>query len=63
MSLRLRMSLRLQTQHESSMHQLVQHLDAAYNLASWLVRNKHDAEDVVQEAYARALHHIGGSMD
>ena len=31
------------------------HLNAAYNLARWLTRNKHDAEDVVQEAYLRAL--------
>jgi RNA polymerase sigma-70 factor, ECF subfamily len=30
------------------------HLDAAYNLARWIVRREHDAQDVVQEAYARA---------
>jgi RNA polymerase sigma-70 factor (ECF subfamily) len=31
------------------------HLDDAYNLARWLMRDGHDAEDVVQEAYLRAL--------
>jgi RNA polymerase sigma-70 factor (ECF subfamily) len=31
------------------------HLDAAYNLARWLLRRDHDAEDVVQEAYLRAF--------
>jgi RNA polymerase sigma-70 factor (ECF subfamily) len=31
------------------------HLDAAYNLARWLTRNDHDAQDAVQEAYCRAL--------
>ena len=37
------------------MEQLLVHMDAAYNLAHWLTRNKHDAEDVVQEAYLRAF--------
>ena len=36
------------------------HLKAAYNLAHWLVRNPHDAEDVVQEAYLRAFKFFGG---
>ena len=31
------------------------HLDAAYNLARWLTRKDHDAQDVVQEAYLRAF--------
>ncbi len=30
------------------------HLDSAYNLARWITRNQHDAEDVVQEALLRA---------
>ena len=36
------------------------HLRAAYNLARWLVRNDQDAEDVVQEAYLRALKFFEG---
>jgi RNA polymerase sigma factor (sigma-70 family) len=37
------------------MEQLLSHLNAAHNLALWLTRNSHDAEDVVQEAYLRAF--------
>jgi RNA polymerase sigma-70 factor, ECF subfamily len=37
---------------------LLPHLDAAYNLARWLTRDGRDAEDVVQEAYLRALKHF-----
>jgi len=36
------------------------HLDAAHNLARWLTRNDHDADDVVQEAFVRAMRHFGG---
>src|ERR1700683_5371930 len=38
-------------------------LDAAYNLARWLVRNRHDAEDVVQEACLRAVRFFGGYQE
>jgi RNA polymerase sigma-70 factor (ECF subfamily) len=31
------------------------HLDAAYNLARWLVSGDQDAQDIVQEAYVRAF--------
>src|SRR5450432_4124383 len=38
---------------------MLPHLDAAYNLARWLVRNEHDARDSVQEAYLRAFKAFG----
>jgi RNA polymerase sigma factor (sigma-70 family) len=34
------------------------HLDAAYNLARWLLRNDQAAEDAVQEALMRAFRYI-----
>ena len=37
---------------------VVPHLDAAYRLARWLMRDEHDAEDVVQEASLRALRYF-----
>jgi len=42
------------------MTRFLPHLDAAYNLARWLMRNEHDAEDVVQEAYLKAFRHQAG---
>jgi RNA polymerase sigma-70 factor (ECF subfamily) len=36
------------------------HLAAAYNLARWLLHNEADAEDVVQEAFLRALKSFSG---
>jgi len=39
---------------------LLPHLDAAYNLARWLVRNDADAHDVVQESYLRAFRYADG---
>jgi RNA polymerase sigma-70 factor (ECF subfamily) len=35
------------------------HLDAAYNLARWLLRREQDAEDVVQESCLRAFNAFG----
>ncbi len=39
---------------------LVEHLDAGFNLARYLMRNEADAEDVVQTAYMRAISHYAG---
>lgn len=36
------------------------HLGAGYNLARWLLRNEHDAEDVMQEAMVRAFRFYEG---
>src|SRR5271168_2378578 len=33
---------------------MLPHMDAAYNLARWLLRDPHDAEDAVQDACLRA---------
>src|SRR5438132_12320713 len=34
---------------------ILPHLDAAHNLARWLLGNRQDAEDAVQDSYLRAL--------
>jgi RNA polymerase sigma-70 factor, ECF subfamily len=39
------------------------HLDAAYNLARWLTRDAHDAEDVVQDACVRAMRYLDAMRD
>ncbi len=36
------------------------HLDAAQNLASWLLKDHHEAADVVQDASVRAIRFFGG---
>ena len=48
---------------ESAVHfeqLLMPHLDAAYNLARWLVRNEQDAEDLVQDSCLRAFKSMDG---
>jgi RNA polymerase sigma-70 factor (ECF subfamily) len=39
---------------------VVPHLDAAYNLARWLMRDDHEARDAVQDACVRALRFFSG---
>jgi RNA polymerase sigma-70 factor, ECF subfamily len=40
-------------------HEILPHLDAAYSLARFLLRNDQDAEDAVQEAALRAFRFFG----
>src|SRR5215467_4849601 len=49
-------------QHELASFEamMLPHMDAAYNLAKWLLRNEQDAQDVVQEAYLRAFKSFSG---
>ena len=54
-----------QGRHDDFEQVMLPHLDAAYNLARWLVRDPSIAEDVVQDAYERACKYFaafrGGS--
>lgn len=43
---------------ESFAEVVLPHLDAGRRLASWMLRNEHDAEDAVQEASLRALRYF-----
>jgi RNA polymerase sigma-70 factor (ECF subfamily) len=52
---------RSQTPASGSFEELMLcHLDAAHNLARWLLRNEQDAQDVVQESYLRAFRSFAG---
>jgi RNA polymerase sigma-70 factor (ECF subfamily) len=42
-------------QPQAMRDELLRHLDAAYNLARWLSRDEHDAQDIVQESFLRAV--------
>ena len=50
--------------HQDRFEQMmIPHLDRAYNLAMFLLRNHHNAEDIVQDAYLKAFksfHQISG---
>jgi RNA polymerase sigma-70 factor (ECF subfamily) len=51
----------LDSQERVRFEQLVlPHLDAAFNLARWILRGRNDAEDVAQEALLRAFRFFAG---
>lgn len=51
----------LDSQDRARFEQLVlPHLDAAFNLARWLLRGRNDAEDIAQEAMLRAFRFFRG---
>ena len=55
----MRVGRTLGTSNESTFEtHVLAHLDAAYNLARWLLGNDQDAEDAVQDAAIRALESI-----
>ncbi|MFA5982886.1 MAG: sigma-70 family RNA polymerase sigma factor [Methylococcaceae bacterium] len=45
-------------QHQYFEQAMLPHLQAAFNLALWLLHNHADAEDAIQEAYLRAFRHF-----
>ena len=57
--------MKIQGRHGDFEQVMLPHLDAAHNLARWLVRDPSIAEDVVQDAYERACKYFaafrGGS--
>jgi RNA polymerase sigma-70 factor, ECF subfamily len=50
-------------EHQRFEQHVLPHLDAAYNLARWLTRDAHDAEDVVQDACVRAMRYLDAMRD
>ena len=46
--------------HARFTREILPHLDAAYSLVRWMVRNDHDAEDIIQEALVKAMRFIDG---
>jgi len=48
-------SLKQAMPHQTFEEVVLPHLNAAFNYARWLTRSDADAEDVVQDAYVRAL--------